>query len=211
MNSGFTCRPNLAGDDPNACQSAFTMEGSLFVDVFSYSTGSPTNVGVTTAYYKPGDSIFAKGLAIQRAASDPEWDTATTGVTTMVTSGPSSTSNTPHLTGTATTEVGTQETSTPPVSGNITKEPNGDSSGLSSGAKAGIGIGVGIWVLFNIVVIIIAYRCGKRRGISSLKDTQSYFPTYNTRIWETKPTIEMEEQRRMQELRAIRDPAELVG
>ncbi|KAJ8129419.1 hypothetical protein O1611_g4212 [Lasiodiplodia mahajangana] len=209
--TGFTCRPNLPGDDPNACQSAFTTAGSLFVDVFSYSTGSPTNVGVTTAYYKPGDTVFAKGLAIQRAASDPEWNTATTGVTGIITAGPSSMSNTPFSTRTTTTAIRTQEISTPPINRNTTGNPNADSSNLSSGAKAGIGVGIGIGVLLNVAVIIIAYRCGKQRGISSIKTLRSHYPIYSAEIWETKPAVEMEEQRRIQELRAIRDPAELGG
>ncbi|KAI1128141.1 hypothetical protein F5Y10DRAFT_181340 [Nemania abortiva] len=197
--TGFTCRPNLIGGDPNACQSAFTTAGSLLVDVYTYSTLSPTYVGATTTYYKPGDIVFAKGLAVQRATSDPAWNTAMTGATEVVT------------TGTTTTGTGTQNTPTPPVNSDTTKKPSVDSSELSPGAKAGIGVGITVGAFLITLLVMIAYRCGKRRGRSSVKGELSGCSADGTWIGETKPIIEMEEQRRMQELRATRDPIELVG
>ncbi|KAI1420155.1 hypothetical protein F5Y12DRAFT_774414 [Xylaria sp. FL1777] len=203
--TGFTCLPNLRDNDPNPCGSTFTSTGLLSVDVLSYTTGVPTKIGATTWAYTSGDLVFAKGLAVRRAASDLEWSVASTETTATTSTQPSST---PRVTSSPTASAASQ---TPRPSTSVSGDAG---SGISTGVIIGISVSLGIVGLLLLVgLIIAAYRCGKRKGGVSKKNKalMSDDPTDGAWVGRWKSAHEMEEQRRIQELRVSRDPAELAG
>ncbi|RWA05989.1 hypothetical protein EKO27_g9116 [Xylaria grammica] len=155
---GFTCIPNLPESDTNPCGSTFASEGMLTIQAFSTITwGSLSTIGVTIVSYNPGDQIYAKGIIVRRAASDPEWGPAssTAGTTSP---NPGSTMSTTRAT------PGSLVNSTAP------SELNGDSSSLSYVAKVVIFTITGIVALLLLSGLMIAvYRCGVRKGVSSSK------------------------------------------
>ncbi|KAI0967410.1 hypothetical protein F4678DRAFT_483026 [Xylaria arbuscula] len=224
--TAFTCIPNLRENEPNACGSRFAWEGSLSLDVLSYVGGVPTKVGATTMTYTSGDQVYAKGLEVRRAATDLEWNTSAseTGTTTMADTQPSSTATTnPRATGTTTTsgvESQTQFTSTVNTS-SAGDSPSGDrtsSDGSSShvGEEIVIIFAVAIVVLLLIIGLLVAvYRCGKRRGRAiantNVKQVSDIGQAYDGTTEQWRSAHELEEQRRIQELRASRDPAELIA
>ncbi|GAW18991.1 hypothetical protein ANO14919_084750 [Xylariales sp. No.14919] len=194
---GFTCIPNLPESDTNPCGSTFASEGMLTIQALSTITwGSLSTIGVTTISYNAGDQIYAKGIIVRRAASDPEWEPVSS-MAGMTSPNPSSTMST------------TRATPASLVNSTSPSKSDGGSSDLNYGAKVGIFTSTGIVALLLLSGLMIAvYRCGVRKGVSSSK--QVLVDNQMIETW-VPPAHELEEQRRILELRATRDPVELVG
>ncbi|KAI4860522.1 hypothetical protein F4820DRAFT_107046 [Hypoxylon rubiginosum] len=213
--SGFTCRVGIETGDPNACGSTMTSDSSYIVDVLTYSTGSPTKVGTTSAFYRAGNPVFAKGLVVWRAATDAEWPASATAFATLSTT--STPTSSPTLTGPITpavTESVPAATSTGSLGNSTTSASitvQTASSTSSTEARIGLVVGISLGVLVFIGAVVAAYLFGKRKK-HGLRDKPALsVGTSEERQDLTIPNYELEEQRRTVELSSRREPAELMG
>ncbi|KAI1768425.1 hypothetical protein GGR53DRAFT_409593, partial [Hypoxylon sp. FL1150] len=210
--SGFTCRTGRGTDDPNACISTMTSDTSyLGIDVLTYSTGSPTKIGTTSAYWPAGELVFAKGLVAWRAATDAQWPTSDTSLSTTITitgsltTGPITSAAIESIPTATRTDSFVESTRSATVSAQTA------SSGLSTQARVGLGVGVSLGTLVIAGAIMAAYQLGKRKTHRSLDNiavsSSANEGNQDLNIW----NYELEEQRRIIEVSSEREPAELMS
>ncbi|KAI1645224.1 uncharacterized protein F4817DRAFT_344101 [Daldinia loculata] len=193
--SGYVCSRE-DHSDPNACQSTMVSPNSYMVDLLSYSGGSPTKIGTTTASFGSGAIVFAKGLAVWRASNDAEWFASATLSSTT----DENTIRTPLSVPTTTVNVQ-----------NATPTPAAETNNLSVGAKVGIGLGVSLGVLFFISTTLAAYIIGRRKGRRINKFAGSNTSGSEGKYGSGVPEEQFNEQRSMVEMSADREPAELMS
>ncbi|KAI1280270.1 hypothetical protein F5Y07DRAFT_338754 [Xylaria sp. FL0933] len=213
--SGFSCRRSRADDDNAACQSTLRSDSSYIGDLIAYPDGDLSVIGRTTALIRAGEPVYAEGIPVRRAASDPPWiitstnsDSTQTETETLPTS-ISSTTNSLRSTS-STTNTSTSSSS------RTSAEPTTTSTaqaGLSTGAKAAIGVGATLGFLLLLAGIAVIYYIGKRRRRASTpsrglqeavivteKDSSRHISRYASGT-----------QLRAQELSAEREPVELTS
>ncbi|KAI0002792.1 hypothetical protein F4779DRAFT_602809 [Xylariaceae sp. FL0662B] len=217
--SGFNCR-DRSETDPNACISVMTSDSSFIVDVLFYETGSPTKIGGTSAFTRAGAMIYAKGLVVWRADTDAEWPASITASATLTSSASAAvtiTSTTADRMPAAT--AGMPITTSADSSRNNTTSSISSSStptqmaspGLSTKTKIGLAIGVSLGALFFFGAVVAAYLLGKRNRRSSQDKTILSDNINREKKNISPPSHELEEQRRIVELTAQREPAELMS
>ncbi|KAK8862792.1 hypothetical protein PGQ11_009027 [Apiospora arundinis] len=160
----YTCKKDRATDDLHQCQSKFEQVSWISVSQCYTKSGTPElpcGRFVTTTYTS-GDHIFAYGINIRRAGSDPAWSGASTDPTAAVasTAGPTGTRGSTD-TAPANTNPSSHTGDGANLQPSIISTP-AQESGLSSSAKIGIGVGVALGVLLVIGAIFAAYLIGKR-------------------------------------------------
>ncbi|XXH01991.1 hypothetical protein Hte_008355 [Hypoxylon texense] len=194
-----------------------TLDSSYIVDVLTYSGGSPTKIGTTTAFFAAGNLVYAKGLAVWRAATDAEWPASTTALTTSSLLSTSALASKPTSNGpitSASTESAPTATSTG-NSGNSTTSVaptvQTASSRLSTEAQIGLGVGISFGVLVFIGAVGAAYLLGRRKRHGPRDKPAVNMNTDREKRDLAIPSYELEEQRRTVELSSQREPAELMG
>jgi hypothetical protein len=145
-NSSYTCvntRQTGALDEIYACQTTISSQSTLTISSLFF--GTSTIVGKIVTTVNSGDLIFAEGIAIARASTDPAWPTTSsiTSTTTLVSIPSRTTSQFVVATGTAKAYKG---------------------ANLNDGAKAGIGIAaaLGGLLLIGLGYLISRWRHQKR-------------------------------------------------
>ncbi|KAI0535156.1 hypothetical protein GGR58DRAFT_519616 [Xylaria digitata] len=205
--SGFTCRPTRSEEDNAACQSILKSDSLYIGDVTAYPNGNPKFIGTTTTLIDAGETVYALGVPVRRAVTDPEWSMPSTNLdvtTTRTKMTPTNIESTPERSETSVKSApsGTDE----PTDGSAAQ------TGLSTGTKAAIGVGVilGLFLFLATVAAIYYIKKRKRRASAPLQRSREENNTeekLNRRI----PRYELEEQRGIHEMNADRDPAELTA
>ncbi|KAI0159953.1 hypothetical protein GGR52DRAFT_563700 [Hypoxylon sp. FL1284] len=184
--------------------------------VLTSSTGTPIMINTTTAFRTAGEPVYAKGVAVWRAASDPEWPaTATPSSTTFMTGSPSlaglgttpaTTESTPAATASMPTATGSGSDRDSDVLPAQTASP-----GLSTGGKVGLGVGISAGVLLFVGAVAAAYLLGRRKK-HGFRSKPALHPDNGEEKSDLMvPSYELEEQRRVAEMSSQREPAELGG
>ncbi|KAI1424320.1 hypothetical protein F5Y12DRAFT_462181 [Xylaria sp. FL1777] len=220
--SGFTCRRTRPEDDNDACQSTLGLDSSYIGEVIAYPDGDLSVIGTTSTLIDAGETVYAMGVIVRRAATDPLWSISSTTVdstatqtgalpTSMESTSKSSVSMLPTMNTTASggQESGTFSSST---SGAETTGDSAAQTDLSTGTKAAIGVGV-ILIFFILLAATGAiYYVRRRNGRASLLSRSSQ-EAGNTEEKPSQqiPRHELEEQVRVHEVNADREPAELTG
>ncbi|TGJ80099.1 hypothetical protein E0Z10_g8677 [Xylaria hypoxylon] len=218
--SGFTCRPTRSKDDNDACQSILESDSSYIGDVITYHNGDLTETDTTTTLIRAGETVYAGGVPVRRAADDPEWRISSTNLDitmTMTDVLPTSIESTFKSSKwmrftTDTSTSGGQESSTPSSSGG-TEEPSDNSvvqTGLSAGAKAAIGVGATLGLLLFLVAVAAVYYMKQRKRRAS-PSSQGSTEVVNTeeKLSRQVSRHELEEPVGLHELTAHREPVEL--
>ncbi|KAJ3565997.1 hypothetical protein NPX13_g7299 [Xylaria arbuscula] len=73
-----TCCPSRESDDNAACQSVLKSDSSYIGVVISYPDGVPTTIGTTTTLIGADETVYAIGVPVRRAATDVQWNIAST-------------------------------------------------------------------------------------------------------------------------------------
>ena len=150
----YTCKKGRATDDPHQCESKFEQVSWISVSQCYTKNGTPElpcGRFVTTTYTS-GDCIFAYGINLRRAGTDPLWSGASGGDPTATVS----------KTASAATGGSVDVTVRPSSSGGIVQAALGEDGHLSTGAKIAVGVGVSLGVLLTVGAILAAYLIGKR-------------------------------------------------
>ncbi|KAI0813591.1 hypothetical protein GGR55DRAFT_676523 [Xylaria sp. FL0064] len=166
--SGFSCRRSRADDDNAACQSTLRSDSSYIGDLIAYPDGDLSVIGTTTALIRAGEPVYAEGIPVRRAASDPPWiitptnsDSTQTETGTPPTSISSTTKSLGSTSSTTNTSTSSSRTSAEPTTTSTAR------TGLSTGAKAAIGVGATLGFLLLLAAIAVIYYIGKRKGRAS--------------------------------------------
>ncbi|KAN0110131.1 hypothetical protein V8E51_006518 [Hyaloscypha variabilis] len=152
--SSYTCGTGRGAgtlEEIYACYQVFPAQTTLTIS--STFFGSSTVVGSIVTTVTSGQVVFAEGIAIARASTDPAWSTTTS----VALNTPSTT---PSIVPTTTPQTGSSGTTGQPVAGTgMANSPTG--STLSGGAKAGIIIAA---VLGGLVLIALGYLVSRWRS-----------------------------------------------
>ncbi|KAI1352027.1 hypothetical protein F5Y01DRAFT_314275 [Xylaria sp. FL0043] len=217
--SGFSCRRSRADDDNAACQSTLRSDSSYIGDLIAYPDGDLSVIGTTTALIRAGEPVYAEGIPVRRAASDPRWIiTSTNSDSTQTETGTLPTSISSTTTSLSSTSS-TTNTSASSFSSRISAEPTTTftaQAGLSTGAKAAIGVGATLGFLLLLAAIAVIYYIGKRRGRASTPSLGSQGSQEVATIMEKHSSRHISgyasgTQPRAQEMSAEREPAELTS
>ncbi|KAF2967702.1 hypothetical protein GQX73_g5885 [Xylaria multiplex] len=205
--SDFTCRPTREKEDNAACQSTLESDSLYIGDITTYRNGNAQEIGTTTTWIDAGETVYALGVPVRRAATDPEWSMPSTdlGITTTRTK--------MMPTNIESTSKRAENSITPSPSG-TEKPPDSPAAqtGLSTGVKAAIGIGATLGLfLFLAAVAAIYYIKERKRRASALLQKSQEETNNEEKLNREIPSHELEEQREIRELNADRDPAELTA
>ncbi|KAI0450053.1 hypothetical protein F5B21DRAFT_492398 [Xylaria acuta] len=223
--SGFTCRSTRSADDNDACQSILRLDSSYIGDVIAYPDGTSTVIGTTRTLISAGETIYAIGVPVRRAATDAKWSilpsTNTDSTATQMETSAISTESMPESSRSVrptrnTSRSGSSEHSQPSSSsGGTGGHITGDSAvhtGLSAAAMAAIGVGTTLGVLFFLAAIAAIYHIRKRKGRAPAPPPSSQ-EAADTEGKSSRPRSEheSEEQRGVYEMNAYREPGELTA
>jgi hypothetical protein len=152
-NSSYTCANARVTGELNEIYACYTtLASQTTLTISSTYFGASTVVGTVVTTATSGDVVYAYGIAIARASTDPAW-TTTSSITPTTTSElipPQTTSQSVVPSGTASgTAAGTAEAH---------KNAN-----LTVGAKAGIGVGAALGALFLIGLGYLIFRRQKQK------------------------------------------------
>ncbi|KAI2621803.1 hypothetical protein GGR54DRAFT_599881 [Hypoxylon sp. NC1633] len=211
----FACRSGRTSDDPNACISTMISDTSYIVDILTYETGSPTSISTTSRFYGAGNSVYAKGLIVWRAATDAEWSGSSTlreSISSTMISRTTMISITPTSTATSIESILGTTTVVPDGYNTDANNDKAQSShpGLSSGAKIGVGLGVPLGVLFFMSAIVATYIFGRSRGRQLAQSSVLDCCHGNSADSQGQVYHELAEERKVSEMSARREPAELM-
>ncbi|KAK5625422.1 hypothetical protein RRF57_001138 [Xylaria bambusicola] len=210
--SGYTCRATRKANDNAACQSVLKSDSSYIGDVISYLDEGTTVIGTTTALVGEGQTIYAIGVPVRRAATDPQWSIPSTSLDSTATQ-----------TGTTSTSRGTQNSISVTKTHDATRDPASSTSASTealdpptdnSTAKAhhattGIIVGAVLGALFFLAAVaatLYYIRKRKKKSILPLEVTSTA-----EKLRTQTPRYELEEQMGIQEMNARPAPVELSG
>ncbi|KAI0432736.1 hypothetical protein F5Y09DRAFT_126674 [Xylaria sp. FL1042] len=221
--SGFSCRRTRSYNDNAACESTLGSDSSYIGDVIAYPDGDLSVIGTTSTLIRAGEIVYAEGIPVRRAASDPQWNIASTNsgsTETQTGTLPTSIRSTTKSSGStlstkSTSTLGVLESSTS-FSSRASEESTATSAvqtGLSTGAKAAIGVGATFGLFLFLAAIAAIYYIVKNKGRASAhpQDSQEATSTTEEKSSRHVPRYELEGQMGPQEMNADREPVELTS
>ncbi|KAI0508738.1 hypothetical protein F5B22DRAFT_381843 [Xylaria bambusicola] len=212
--SGYTCRATREANDNAACQSVLESDSSYIGDVISYPNGVAEVIGTTTALIGAGETIYAIGVPVRRAATDPQWsilstslDSATTQIGTVSTSSEITTQESIPLP--KTSDASGDPASSTPASTNALDPPIDSSTTQTRNTTIGAIVGAVLGALLILAAAAVTLYCIRKRKKRSTQPLDVVSATEKPRA--QTPRYELEEQMGIQEMNGRAAAAELHG
>ncbi|KAI1359931.1 hypothetical protein F5Y08DRAFT_349175 [Xylaria arbuscula] len=217
--SSYVCRASRESDDNAACQSVLKSDSSYIGVVISYPDGVPTTIGTTTTLIGADETVYAIGVPVRRAATDVQWNIASTSLSSNTRTQTEETSRSSRNTFSTSTSMrsatdlstrsavqATSVTSSPPGG---TEQSTTNSPTKTNHKAVGVGAIVGaiIGALLVVAIGVIVYYVQKRKKRSSTPRDAST----EEKPKELTSRYELEEQMGRQEMNARTAPVELNG
>ncbi|KAI1119703.1 hypothetical protein F5Y10DRAFT_162629 [Nemania abortiva] len=217
--TNYECWLGRSTTNAHACYSELLSDSSFTIRRYISTDGSTSSANVTP-FFTAGNFVFASGVVVRRANSDPTWPiTDSTTLTTDSEHINSPTSIRSSISGLASD---TQSSNSPTSVGLVDDSAN---AGLTNSAKAGIGVGITLGVSFIIGLTVTAFCIGKRKERlrhKAIKQNYSFATSEfqldsrqtsrdNMGQHEGVVGVELEEQIRQVELYGRRSPVEMMG
>lgn len=173
--SSYTCatrRQVGALEEIYACYATIPSKTTMTISSTLYGYGDSTTVGTIVTSATSGQLVYAYGIAIARASTDPEWTTTSSSTPTKTTEAITPTftpTSTPAITSVPTSASITSQFAAATEPATVHKD-----STISTGAKIGIGIAasVGCLILIGLGYLVSRWHHRKLETPPSIGPTE---------------------------------------